>query len=121
MESMSLSARRLIIAGAFALAAAAPLVAVTTSMPSGPPSQLAACATGEDEDLYSGHCVPYLVPNSPAGVTVPGTAQCPPGVNGQECTSSTTTELDSPQPQMPAPVPPQEPEQELAEVVTPGY
>lgn len=121
MGSISLFARRLVIAGGFAVVAAAPVAGAAVWMPLSPPAQLANCPTGEDQDLYTGHCVPYMVPNSSAGAAVPGDTQCPPGVSGSECGSSTGNELGSPQPQMPAPVPPQEPEQELAEVATPGY
>lgn len=122
MESISLCARRMIIAGGFAVLAAAPTLGAIISAPATPPAQLANCPPGEEEDLYAGQCVPYLVPNSPASAAVPGGSSCPPGVSGAECTgSSTGNELGSPEPRMPAPVPPQEPEQELAEVVTPGY
>jgi hypothetical protein len=121
MRSISLSVRRLIIACGFVLAAVAPVVGVVLSLPSIPPSQLANCPIGEEEDVYVGHCVPYLVPNSPAGAAVPANSACPPGVSGAECGGSTGNQVGSPVPRMPAPVPPQEPEQELAEVVTPGY
>lgn len=121
MRPISLSARRLILSGGFVLAAMAPVVGVVISVPSIPPSQLANCPTGEEEDLYAGQCVPYLVPNSPAAAAVPANSTCPPGVSGTECTGSTGNEVGSPVPRMPAPVPPQEPEQELADVVTPGY
>ena len=120
MRSISLSARRSIIAGGFVIAAMAPVVGVVVSVPSIPASQLANCPAGEEEDLYAGQCVPYLVPNSPAGADAANSA-CPPGVSGAECGGSTGDQVGSPKPRMPAPVPPQEPEQELAEVVTPGY
>ncbi|OBG17014.1 hypothetical protein A5765_06745 [Mycolicibacterium celeriflavum] len=121
MRSISLSARRLILAGGFAVAAVAPALGVVASMPAVAPVHLANCPAGEDEDLYAGQCVPYLVPNSPASAATPANSGCPPGVSGAECGGSTGNEVGSPRPRMPAPVPPQEPEQELAEVVTPGY
>jgi hypothetical protein len=63
MAATKFSARRLIIAGAFAAAAAvAPAVAVV-AMPT-PAAPLAQCAGGEENDLYTGTCVPHLVPNS---------------------------------------------------------
>ena len=61
--------RRLIIAGGFAVAvAAAPAVAAPAvavlAVPA--PVPLAQCPSGEEEDLYTGNCVPHTVPNSGA-------------------------------------------------------
>jgi hypothetical protein len=109
--------RRLAIAGGFTATAVTPLVAAVLYAPSTLPTHLGQCATGEDSDLYTGHCVPYLVPNSPAGNST--ASGCPAGVSGAECTVQ--SQPISGGPNMPAPVPPQEPEQELAEVATPGY
>jgi hypothetical protein len=86
MATFLLPARRLILAGGFAVAvAAAPAVAVFavptagTSAPS-----IAACPAGESEDLYTVVCVPDLVPNSPAfGETSPGGL---PEIDGIPCT-----------------------------------
>ena len=56
-------ARRLIIAGGFAVAvAAAPAIAVVAAPSDSVP--LAQCPSGEEEDLYTGECVPHTVPNS---------------------------------------------------------
>ncbi|MGX9788281.1 intersectin-EH binding protein Ibp1 [Mycobacterium sp. MMS18-G62] len=73
MATLKLPARRLLLAGGFAVAvAAAPAVAVFavptagTSTPS-----ITACPSGESEDTFTGMCTPELVPNSPA-VTSPG-------------------------------------------------
>jgi hypothetical protein len=69
MAIFELSARRLILAGGFALAVAtAPAIAVFT-VPSG--SVPLACPSGEEEDLYTGECLPHTVPNSPLN-TSPG-------------------------------------------------
>lgn len=104
--------RRLTIAGGFALAAVAPIFAAVVATSPSVPSQLAACPAGEDSDLYSGTCVPYLVPNTASPVN----NACPPGVSGAECTGSTGNLV----PPHPAPGP--SPElQELEDVVTPGY
>lgn len=100
------------IAGAFAAVAAAPLVAAVLLAPSSQPMQLAQCAPGEDGDLYTGHCVPYLVPNTPA-------TGCPAGVSGAEC--GVQNQPVSQGPNTPAGDAPQQPEQQLAEVSTPGY
>jgi hypothetical protein len=63
MATMKFSARRLIIAGGFAVAvAAAPAIAfVATPVPSAAPL---ACTGGEEPDLYTSLCVPHLVPNA---------------------------------------------------------
>ena len=63
MATMRFSARRLIIAGGFAVAvAAAPAIAfVATPAPS---TGSLACAGGEEPDLYTSLCVPHLVPNA---------------------------------------------------------
>jgi hypothetical protein len=66
MATFDMTARRLVLAGGFALAiAAAPAVAAFTVPSAGPTTHVAACATGEEEDLYTGNCVPHTVPNSP--------------------------------------------------------
>jgi hypothetical protein len=63
MATMKFPARRLIIAGGFAVAvAAAPAIAfVATPAPAASPL---ACAGGEEPDLYTSLCVPHLVPNA---------------------------------------------------------
>jgi hypothetical protein len=67
MPTLKLSVRRLILTGGFAVAvAAAPAVAafaVPTSAIPGP--SIVACPSGESDDVYTGNCVPDLVPNSP--------------------------------------------------------
>ncbi|WP_135452355.1 intersectin-EH binding protein Ibp1 [Mycobacterium sp. DL99] len=64
MATFPISMRRLIFAGGFAVAAAtAPAIAAfAVPMSTGP---AVACPTGEEEDLYTGNCVPHTVPNSP--------------------------------------------------------
>lgn len=108
------AARNVLIAGAFtvaaAIATAAPLVVTAPAA-----SAQQSCPTGEEGDPYTGTCVPYLVPNSSAKNI------CPPGVSGAQCTASTGGQFGSPQPQMPAPVPPSPEEQELQDIATPGY
>jgi hypothetical protein len=84
MATMKFPARRLIIAGGFAVAvAAAPAIAfVATPTPAATP--LAQCPGGEEHDLYTSMCIPHLVPNAGqpyqsiagnpdlAAVTIPG-------------------------------------------------
>ena len=101
------------IAGGFAVAAAAPMIAAFVSASPGLPTHLAACPVGEDSDLYSGACVPYLVPNTPGSAA---NSACPPGVSGAECVGSTGN-LASP----PPPPPPSPELQELEDIATPGY
>jgi hypothetical protein len=90
MATMNLPARRLFLAGGFAVAvAAAPVVtvlAVPTAGTSAP--NIAACPSGETEDTFTGMCTPDVVPNSPVqnspafGVTSPGGL---PEINGIPC------------------------------------
>ena len=83
MATLELSARRLILAGGFAVAvAAAPAVAVFTVPSASVP--LAQCPAGEEEDLYTGVCLPHTVPNSPLS-SIPGNPSLP-AVDGIPCT-----------------------------------
>lgn len=99
--------RNLTIAACSAVA----LIAATaiTTLPA-PSATLAACPKGEDNDTYTGSCVPYLVPNSPSGNSL-----CPPGVRGTECGSAEVQTAPA------APVAPTGPEQELEDVSTPDF
>jgi hypothetical protein len=64
MAIIETSARRLLIAGGFAIAVAAtPAVATFTFTPAAPSA--IACANGESTDIFNGECIPDLVPNSP--------------------------------------------------------
>ncbi len=85
MATFPFPARRLILAGGFAVAvAAAPVIAsfaVPTGATSSPPT--AACTSGEEEDVYTTVCTPMLVPNSPFG-TVPGNPDIP-EIDGIPC------------------------------------
>jgi hypothetical protein len=83
MATLQISARRLILAGGFALAiTVAPAVAAFT-VPSAPAPSVAACPNGESEDIYTGSCTPDLVPNSPEFQASPGGL---PSVDGIPCT-----------------------------------
>lgn len=85
MATFQLPARRLILAGGFAVAVvAAPaisILAVPTPGTLAPP--VAACTSGEEEDVYTTVCTPMLVPNSPFG-TVPGNPDIP-AIDGIPC------------------------------------
>jgi hypothetical protein len=65
MATFQLSARRLILAGGFAVAvAAAPAIAVF-AVPATHGTQIAqGCPGGEESDQFTGNCVPHTVPNS---------------------------------------------------------
>ncbi|OBG82526.1 intersectin-EH binding protein Ibp1 [Mycobacterium sp. NS-7484] len=97
MATLPISIRRLILGCGFGLAvAAAPAVAVLTVPDSSGPAL--ACPSGEEEDLYSGQCVPHTVPNSPSGFGgIPGNPNLPavhaPGGGGAiPCTGANTGE-----------------------------
>lgn len=81
MATLKLPARRLILAGGFAVAiAAAPVVAVV-AVPnnSAPMITATTCSNGETEDTFTGTCVPDVVPNGPK-VQTPQAGQSPPPV-----------------------------------------
>ncbi|AKS32816.1 hypothetical protein [Mycolicibacterium goodii] len=109
-----LSARRALIAAAFAAAAITPV-----AMPFH--AAAAECPGGEEGDLYTGTCTPVLVPRSPAPVTAPAANLCPPGVTGAQCRPSTGDEAGPVLPQMPGQIEQTGPEEELQDVSTPDY
>jgi hypothetical protein len=87
MPTLEFAARRIILAGGFALAvAAAPAVAalVAPSAASGP--AVADCASGEDTDQFTGACVPFVVPNSPSPFTTSAANPDIPEIDGIPCT-----------------------------------
>lgn len=91
MASFEFSVPRLILAGGFAVAmAVAPAVAIlTTAGPAG--TAVLACDSGEEEDLYTGSCLPHTVPNSPAApfTSIQGNPDLP-AINGIPCTGHNT-------------------------------
>ena len=89
-------ARKLIIAGAFTFAATVPAVAPVLFTPADLSAQQSSCANGEEGDLFTGTCIPYMVPNSGGGIAIP-------------------------QPGMPGPLPPSQTAEDLEGAVTPGY
>jgi hypothetical protein len=87
MPHMEFSARRLALAGGFALAVAvAPGVAAFAAPSVAPASHLADCAAGEDNDQYTGECVPFAVPNSPVPFTTSAANPDIPEIDGVPCT-----------------------------------
>ena len=88
MTSYPITTRRLILAGGFALAIAiAPAAAIvahpTHSTESKP---LAACDSGEEEDVFTTTCTPFLVPNSAQGFTTTAANPDIPEIDGVPCT-----------------------------------
>ncbi|MGV0738277.1 hypothetical protein ABQF35_14045 [Mycobacterium syngnathidarum] len=106
MRAEQHTVRQLLLVAGLAVGIAAPIVA----SPAAPSTVQAACPNGENNDTYTGNCVPYLVPNSPSGNTL-----CPPGVSGTECGSAEGQATPT------APVAPTGPEQELEDVSTPDF
>jgi hypothetical protein len=87
MPHFEFSARRLVLAGGFALAvAAAPAVAAFAVPSVIPASHMAGCASGEDADQYTGECVPFAVPNSPAPFSTPAGNPDITEIDGVPCT-----------------------------------
>lgn len=92
MATQRITTSRLILAGGFALAAlTAPAMAALTTPPDA--KGLAACPSGESEDLFTTTCTPELVPNqggpnsaSPYS-TIPGNPDLP-AIDGIPCSGN---------------------------------
>ena len=77
--------RRLILAGGFAIAIAiAPAAAIVGHPTHSAP--LAVCDSGEEEDVFTTSCTPFLVPNSPQGFTSTAANPDIPEIDGIPCT-----------------------------------
>ena len=69
MANLPIPSQRLILAVGLALATfGAPTAVMATTMAS-VSAPVAACTGGEEEDVYTTSCVPFLVPDSPGGFT----------------------------------------------------
>jgi hypothetical protein len=93
MATLKNSARRLAIAGGFALAvAAAPAVAAFTLPSTGPAPAVAACAPGEVVNPETGQCAPGPVSTNPGEISnsMPGATGSLPEVQGIPCTGANT-------------------------------
>jgi hypothetical protein len=109
MRSLEINARRIILAGGFALTVAiAPAVAAFTA-PSVAPSFGACTNGGEEEDLYTGECVPHTVPSAPASSPLTGIPGNPdmPAVDGVPCTGANSGQCIGLSEDAPQFVPPQ--------------
>jgi hypothetical protein len=89
MATFQFPARRLIIAGGFAVAvAAAPAIAVFAVPTAGTSAPVAQCPGGEEADQFTGVCVPHTVPNSPFS-PIAGNPSIP-AIGGIPCTGANT-------------------------------
>ena len=85
MTTYPITTRRVILAGGFAIAIAiAPAAAIVAHPTHSAP--LAACDSGEEEDVFTTSCTPYLVPNSPEGFTTTAANPDIPEIDGSPCT-----------------------------------
>ncbi len=65
-RNRSLPIRRAILAGGFAAAALVGPALGGLTLAGAPGAPLAACSDGEEADVFTATCTPFLVPNSPA-------------------------------------------------------
>jgi hypothetical protein len=87
MTTYPITTRRLILAGGFAIAIAiAPAAAIVAHPTHSTP--LAACDSGEEEDVFTTSCTPYLVPNSSQGFTTTAANPDIPEIDGVPCTGA---------------------------------
>src|SRR5262249_55327289 len=87
MKTYLISPRRLILAGGFAIAVAIAPAAAFVAHPTHAMDfkPLAACDAGEEEDVFTTTCTPFMVPNSPDGFTTTAANPDIPEVDGVPC------------------------------------
>ena len=89
MAVVEVQVRRLILAAGIGLAVVGgPAVAALAMPGAGVSTPLAACTGGEEEDVYTTTCVPFMVPNSPgdSGFTTNAANPDIPEIDGVPCT-----------------------------------
>lgn len=89
MALVAVRARRLLTAAGIGMAVVGgPLVAVTATSMGMSSTPLAACTGGEEADVYTSTCVPFMVPNSPddSGFTTNAANPDIPEIDGVPCT-----------------------------------
>jgi len=89
MAVVQVHTRRLVLAAGIGLAVFSAPVVATMAMPGSVVSTpLAACTGGEEEDVYTTTCVPFMVPNSPddSGFTTNAANPDIPEIDGVPCT-----------------------------------
>jgi hypothetical protein len=87
MKTYRFATQRLLLAGGFAVAITiAPAVAaVAYPTPATDFKPMAACTDGEEEDVFTASCTPFLVPNSPQGFTSTAANPDIPEIEGVPC------------------------------------
>ena len=88
MANFPIPSQRLILAGGLALAVLGAPVAVMAIPTASVSTPLAACTGGEEEDVYTTTCVPFLVPNSPEGFSTTAANPDIPEIEGVPCTGN---------------------------------
>ena len=83
MVHSPIPSKRLLLSGGVALATLAAPVVMSMAVASSP---LAACTTGEESDVFTTTCVPFLVPTSNQGFTSTAANPDIPEINGIPCT-----------------------------------
>ena len=108
MATLQLPARRLILAGGFAVAIAATPAIAVFALPAHDATSVAQCPAGEETDTFTGTCLPHLVPNSPAFGTTSPTGGLP-TVDGIPCSGANSGQCiglaEDQQAQGPQPIP----------------
>ncbi|MFG1931508.1 intersectin-EH binding protein Ibp1 [Mycobacterium sp. NPDC048908] len=79
--------RRLLLTGGFAVAIAVTPAVVAIAHPTQTTDlkPVAACSDGEEEDVFTASCTPFLVPNSPEGFTSTAANPDIPEIAGVPC------------------------------------
>ena len=84
MTTSTFAIRRLLVIGAFLVAAAAaPMFAAYSAEPGDPLAQ--GCSTGEEADQFTTTCVPFMVPNSGSPFTTTAANPDVPEIDGIPC------------------------------------
>jgi hypothetical protein len=83
MVHSPIPSKRLLLAGGLALATLAAPAVMSMTVAS---STLAACTTGEESDVFTTTCVPFLVPSSNQGFTSTAANPDIPEIDGIPCT-----------------------------------
>jgi hypothetical protein len=85
MKTAQITTRRPLLAGGFALAIAITPAAAIAAHPTDS-KPMAQCDSGEEEDVFTTSCTPFLVPNSPDGFTTTAANPDIPEIEGVPCT-----------------------------------
>jgi hypothetical protein len=90
MATFESSARRFLLAGGFVVATMAAPAFIALTVPNATTTSPLACPGGEEEDMFTGTCLPHTVPNSPFS-SIPGNPDLP-SIDGVPCTGHNTGE-----------------------------